>query len=100
MYIFGHLLIGIVTIVDSLLFIYSIILFGAVILTWVNADPRAPLSYWINRLSQPIFVWIRRRIPLPRSQMDLAPLIAIFAIMFIQAGVLPAIHQLATQLIH
>ena len=66
------------------IFLYSIII--QAILSWVNPDPRNPAVSLLNSLTYPILKHFRNLIP-PISGMDISPIFAIIALMFIQYSV-------------
>jgi len=65
-------------------FLYSIII--QAILSWVNPDPYNPAVSLLNSLTFPILKHFRNLLP-PMGGMDLSPMIAIIAIMFVQYSV-------------
>ena len=98
MYIFGNFFIGIATVLDSLLFLYMIIVIAAVIISWVNADPSNMIVRAIYSLTEPLFAKIRNRLP-NLGPFDFTPLIVLFIIMFLRAGVVPSIRQIGIDLL-
>jgi len=76
---FGQTLILIISI-----FMYSIII--QAVLSWVNPDPYNPAVSLLNSLTQPILKHFRNLIP-PIGGMDISPMIAIIALMFVQYSV-------------
>jgi YggT family protein len=63
------------------IFFYSIII--QAILSWVNPDPYNPAVSLLNSLTHPILKIFRKFIP-PVGGMDLSPMVAIIALMFVQ----------------
>ncbi len=68
----------------SLLRIYEVILFIAILLTWVNADPYNPIVRILYSITMPLLNWIRRKVPLHIGILDLSPLILFIIIEIIQ----------------
>lgn len=66
------------------IFLYSIII--QAILSWVNPDPHNPAVSLLNSLTYPILKHFRKLIP-PISGMDISPIFAIIALMFVQYSV-------------
>ncbi|HIP46753.1 MAG TPA: YggT family protein, partial [Campylobacterales bacterium] len=54
------------------------------LITWVNPDPSNPVVQVLRRLTEPVYSFIRRYIPTAIGGIDLAPIIVIFAIIFLQ----------------
>ena len=63
------------------IFLYSIII--QAVLSWVNPDPYNPVVSLLNSITFPVLKHFRRLIP-PISGMDISPIFAIIALMFIQ----------------
>ena len=76
---FGQTLILIISI-----FLYSIII--QAILSWVNPDPQNPAVSLLNSLTRPVLKHFRNLMP-PISGMDISPIFAIIALMFVQYSV-------------
>ena len=54
------------------------------LLTWVNPDPYNPIVQMLNRLTEPAYSLVRRFIPTVFGGMDLAPVIIIFILIFLE----------------
>jgi YggT family protein len=54
------------------------------ILTWVRPDPYNPIVQMLYRLTEPAYAFVRRYIPTTFGGMDLAPIILIFALIFLE----------------
>lgn len=98
MYIIGYPLLALVEIINGLLFMYTIIIIGSVIVSWLKPDPYHPAVRILTRLTEPLYMRIRRYMP-RAGYIDLAPLAALLAIMFVQKGILPILARVAANLI-
>lgn len=74
---------AIATIASMLLNLYIWILIIATLLSWVRPDPYNPIVQVLYRLSEPVFAKVRRLIPTNIGGLDLAPLIVIVGLKFI-----------------
>ena len=99
MYLIAHPLLSIVGIVDTLLFVYSIVVFAVCVLSFVNPDPSMPVVRIINQLTTPVFVYIKKYIPTTYSGFDLAPLAVLLVIIFVRTGILPIFTTFAESLL-
>ena len=54
------------------------------LLTWVNPDPYNPIVQILTKLTEPAYAMVRKFIPTVFGGMDMAPLILIFAIQFLE----------------
>lgn len=100
MYLIAHPLLSIVGIIDTLLFVYSIVIFAVCVLSFVNPDPSMPIVRIINQLTQPVFAYIRKYVPTSFSGFDLAPLAVLLAIIFVRTGILPIFTTFAESLLN
>ena len=97
MYAISYPLLAVVQIVDSLLYVYTLVLLAAVVLSWVNPDPTNPIVRILRQLTEPVFRRVRPYMP-RTGMIDLTPLAVVFAIMFVQRGILPVIARALTDL--
>lgn len=82
MFVLGNLLLAAARIIDVLLAIlYWLILIRAII-SWVNPDPFNPIVQFLQAVTEPVLEPIRRL--LPPMAIDLSPIIAFLAVMFLQ----------------
>lgn len=75
---------SIFTLVFSIIFLYKWVVIIAALLTWVRPDPYNPIVQLLYRLTEPVYAYMRRYIPTVFGGMDLAPLILIFILIFIE----------------
>ena len=79
------LLSSIFTVVLSIIFLYKWVIIISAILTWVKPDPYNPIVQMLYRLTEPAYALIRKYIPTVFGGMDLAPIILIFALIFLES---------------
>ena len=84
MYILGNILIGLGNVLDILLSVYMWIVIIGALISWVNPDPYNPIVRFLRSATYPLFVWIRRRLPLTMGGIDFSPIIVIAAIVFLK----------------
>ena len=72
------------TIFFSVIFLYKWIVIISALLTWVRPDPYNPIVQMLYRLTEPVYAKMRQYIPTTFGGMDLAPLILIFALIFLE----------------
>ncbi len=77
-------LINLLNFINTILTVYLWIVVAAAVITWVNPDPSNPIVRFLRGVTEPVFYRIRRVIPTNFGGVDIAPLILIFAIMFVQ----------------
>lgn len=63
---------------------YMWVVIAAAVITWVSPDPRNPIVRFLFGVTEPVLYRIRRIIPTNFGGLDIAPMLLIFAILFIQ----------------
>jgi len=64
------------------LYIWIVII--SALITWVNPDPYNPIVQFLQRVTEPVYKKMRQYFPTVVGGVDLAPLILIIALQFIQ----------------
>ena len=99
MFVVANFLFAIAKIMDSLLTIYMWIIIARAVISWVSPDPRNPIVYALARLTDPVLWRIRRILSLRGlGGLDISPIIAILAIMFIQRFLVATLIDIARRL--
>ncbi|PIP21250.1 MAG: hypothetical protein COX40_00340 [Candidatus Omnitrophica bacterium CG23_combo_of_CG06-09_8_20_14_all_40_11] len=99
MFAFSNFLIAIAKVLDVVFSIlYWLILIRALI-SWVNPDPYNPVVQFLYKATEPILYPIRKILPLGlRFGIDISPIIAFFAIMFLKSFLVRTLVDLAIRL--
>ena len=86
---------------DYILDAYLFILIGAVVVSWVNADPWNPIVKFLRQATNPVLHRVRRTFPfLAAGGIDLSP-IAVFAILkFLQLFLVNTLNDYGLYLRH
>jgi YggT family protein len=80
----GNMLLSVVGIISSIIYSYIILSIISVILSYVDVNPYNPIVQTINRLTQPVFSFIRKKLPfVVIAGIDLSPLLVIFGLQII-----------------
>lgn len=99
MFIFANLLYAIANILHIVLNIYFWIVIIKCLISWVNPDPYNQVVMILNRLTEPVLISIRRKLPfLMLSGLDLSPLILILGIQFAQSFFVQTLFDLSRHL--
>jgi len=100
MFAVANLISGLALIINMLLQIYMFILFGRVIISWVNGDPRNQIVQFLYRATEPMLYRFRRWFPwLARAGgLDFTPLLVIAMIYFLQVALVGSLNDLAISL--
>jgi YggT family protein len=94
MFVFANLLIAAAQVLDYVLWAYMWILFGRIVISWVNADPYNPIVRFLYNATEPVLARIRRRLPLAGG-FDLSPIVVWIAIIFLQRFLVQSLYDLA-----
>ncbi|HEY7676880.1 MAG TPA: YggT family protein [Candidatus Methylomirabilis sp.] len=61
--------------------LYTLVIIGAVVVTWVNADPLNPIVRFLRAATEPVFRWVRRVLPfVVIGGLDLSPLVVLLGL--------------------
>ena len=78
------LIVAFATILVSILSLYKWVIIISALLSWVQPDPYNPIVQMLYRLTEPVYAMVRKVIPTVFGGMDMAPLILIFGIQFLE----------------
>src|ERR671918_3032912 len=84
MFLLTNFLIAVAQVLDYILWAYIWILFGRVVVSWVNADPYNPIVRFLYNATEPVLQRLRRLLPLYAGGFDLSAVIALIGIVFLQ----------------
>src|SRR2546428_259224 len=98
MFVIGNLLGALATVLDILLQSLLLIIFINAILSWVRPDPNNPIVMFLDRVSDLVCTPIRRLFPTVISGIDLAPFIAMLALLFIQMFAVHTLRDFAVRM--
>lgn len=72
--------------------IYSFMLIGYVLLSWLPNARESFIGIWLGKLVEPYLGIFRRFIPPIGGMLDISPIIAIFALRFIAVGLIAVLE--------
>lgn len=98
MFIFANLLLALANILNILLTVYMWIIIISALLSWVNPDPYNPIVRFLYAVTDPVLRPIRRIIGLRLGVIDISPMIAILAILFIKSFLIKSLIEFAYKL--
>jgi YggT family protein len=99
MFVLSNFLIATAKVIDIILTaLYWLILIRALI-SWVSPDPFNPLVQFLYKTTEPILYPIRKILPLGAGVgIDISPLVAFLAIMFLKSFLVRTLIDLAARL--
>ena len=74
--------------------VYTFIVLGRVIISWVNPDPYNPIVRFLYNATEPVLQRIRRILPLQFGGFDFTPIALLFGLALLQNILLQLIAQL------
>ncbi|MCK4441034.1 MAG: YggT family protein [Sulfurovaceae bacterium] len=78
------LIFAIVQLIHSIISMYIWVIIISAVLSFVQPDPRNPIVDILNRLTFPVFNFVRQKLPfVVYSGIDLSPIVIIFGLQFI-----------------
>ncbi len=94
MFVFGNIILGIAKVLDVVLNIYMWIVIIRALISWVNPDPYNPIVQILTKITEPVLRPIRKLVPPYKIGIDLSPLIAILAIIFLQYALIDTLKRI------
>jgi YggT family protein len=95
MFITADLLIALAEVLRYVLWAYSWILLGRVVVSWVDADPDNPIVRFLYVATEPVLSRVRRMLPVYAGGFDLSPIVVWIAVFFLQRFLIPVLYDLA-----
>jgi len=74
----------------QLLDIYSLLVFGSVIISWVKLPPDNPIASFIHSMTEPLLSPIRKIMP-EMGGLDVSPLVLLFGIRLVRGVIISAL---------
>lgn len=98
MFILSNLLLAIANVLQLVLNLLMFIIIIRALISWVNPDPYNGIVIFLTRVTEPILAPIRRLIPMYQIGLDISPIIAWLAIVFLKVFLVKTLIQLASVL--
>ncbi len=78
------ILISILQFISLIIGLYIWVVIIAALITWVQPNPYNPIVRFLWNVTEPVYRWIRRYIPTTFGGFDIAPIILILVLEFLQ----------------
>lgn len=99
MFVIGHFLNALATVLDYALVIYMWLVIARAVLSWVSPDPFNPIVRFIHNVTEPVLHPVRRWLPFGFSGIDFSPIVVLLAIIFLRAFLVNSLATLAARLL-
>ena len=94
MFVVTNIFDAVASILHMLVSAYMLVVLVACVLSWFRVDPYNPAVRVIWQITEPVFNFVRRKIPFSRvGQVDLSPLFVIIALELVDMIVIRSIAQ-------
>jgi YggT family protein len=94
MFVYTNLIVFIVSTLNQLLWLYTLVVLASVVMSWVDASPYNPIVRAIYAITEPVFDMVRRTLPVFFGGLDFAPFVVLIAIQFLEQYLLPTVARL------
>ena len=94
MFVFGNIIIGIAEVLDWVLVVCMWTIAIRALISWVNPDPYNPIVRMLERLTEPVLRPLRKLAPPYKIGIDLSPILAFLAIMFLRIAVVNSLLRI------
>ncbi|MGO9620592.1 MAG: YggT family protein [Desulfobaccales bacterium] len=98
MFALRDLLVALAQVLNLVLTLYMWIIIARALLSWVNPDPYNPIVRFLYNVTEPVLAWLRQRLPLVYSGLDLSPLLVLLAIVFLKNFLIATLVDLANRI--
>ncbi len=78
------ILISVLQFISLIIGLYIWVVIIAALITWVQPNPYNPIVRFLWNVTEPVYRWIRRYIPTTFGGFDIAPIILILVLEFLQ----------------
>lgn len=95
MFAWVNLVLFVSHLLESILQIYLWVVIVSVVMSWIEPNPYNPIVHFIYSVTEPVFDWVRRRLPVFFGGLDFSPWIVVIGIMFLQSYLIPTVSRIA-----
>lgn len=98
----GIIFITVAKVLHLIINMYSFIVLGAVIISWVRPDPTNPIVRFLIQTTEPLFSFIRARLPrfLLGTGLDFTPIIVFILLIVLDTLIVESLMEIGIQLRH
>ena len=94
----SNFLFAVAKVLDTVLFLYMIVVIARAVISWVNPDPYNPIVRFLYAATEPVLYRIRKWLPFNLGMIDISPIIVFLIIIFLQQFVVSSLMELAVQM--
>jgi YggT family protein len=98
MFALRDLVVALAQVLNLVLTLYMWLIIARALISWVNPDPYNPIVRFLYNVTEPVLAWVRQRLPLVYSGLDLSPLLVLLAIVFLKNFLIASLLHLADRI--
>lgn len=98
MFVLSNFITGVAKVLSIVLNLYMWLIIIRALASWFSPDPYNPIYQFLIRITEPVLGYIRRILPMRVGMMDLAPIVALLAIIFLQTFLVQSLYGIAMSL--
>ena len=98
MFVLSNFITGVAKVLSIVLNLYMYLILIRAVLSWFSPDPYNPIYQFLLRITEPVLGYIRRILPMRAGMMDLSPIVALLAIIFLQTFLVQSLYGIAMSL--
>lgn len=101
MYALGSFLTTFAEILSMVITLYTYVIIGAVVISWVGADPANPIVRLLRQMTEPLFRQVRKLLPRVffKTGLDFTPMIVLLLLIFINKFFVNLLYHYGTTLV-
>jgi YggT family protein len=97
-FVLSNFITGVAKVLSIVLNLYMYLILIRAVLSWFSPDPYNPIYQFLLRITEPVLGYIRRILPMRAGMMDLSPIVALLAIIFLQTFLVQSLYGIAMSL--
>jgi len=98
LFILSNFITAIAKVLSFILTFYMYLIIIRAVLSWFSPDPYNPIYQILIRLTEPVLGYIRRILPFRTGMVDISPIVAFLAIIFLQTFLVQSLYGIAMSL--
>jgi len=97
----GNILITLAKLLSMVITVYTYLIIGTVIVSWVGADPYNPIVRFLRQVTEPLFVRVRKILPafFFKTGLDFTPMIVLIALFLLDNLAVSLLYQYGASLL-
>jgi len=97
-FVLSNFITAIAKVLSIVLNLYMWLIIIRALASWFSPDPYNPIYQFLIRITEPVLGYIRRFLPMRAGMMDLSPIVALLAIIFLQTFLVQSLYGIAMSL--